>query len=239
MRSREEIIPQNAELLVASNLKAIATSDKLVPSEKEVQNIVAADAKQQTVADILATQNEAFEDVKKTLIAQGLGHLANNLPFAKPTFLEQKKDKTFHFLPYRFDSNFERKFLESVLEDADFERLNLEIFFNGEDNLTEFKIDCYKKQANKQWRKLGGYYPDFLIFQRNADNKIHKALIIETKGEGFAAAFSDKKAFMETEFIPLNNEQFGYNRFDFLYIQDDDATAEQTLNEKLKDFFQS
>ncbi|TAG85724.1 MAG: restriction endonuclease subunit R, partial [Bacteroidetes bacterium] len=105
-------------------------------------------------------------------------------------------------------------------------------------NLTDFKIDCFYKK-NNQWQKLGGYYPDFLIIQRNKQKQIHKVLILETKGEGYARAFTEKKYFMENDFIPLNNQKFGYNKFEFLYIQDDDKGKEQKLNQKIKAFFDS
>ena len=62
---------------------------------------------------------------------------------------------------------------------------------------------------------------------------------IETKGEGFAPAFADKKAFMETEFIRKNNEQFGYKRFEFLYLEDTltaDERRQRTL-EAIGNFF--
>ena len=44
-------------------------------------------------------------------------------------------------------------------------------------------------------------------------------IIIETKGEGFAGKFAERKEFMKT-FIQKNNENFGYPRFNFLYLED-------------------
>jgi hypothetical protein len=126
-----------------------------------------------------------------------------------------------------------------VLQDADFQRLGLEVYFNGEDNLTDFKIECYQRLASQQWRKLGTYFPDFLIIQRENAETIHKVLIVETKGEGFARNFQEKKDFMEREFIPLNNEKFGYPRFDFFYLQDDTPNPYLLLNSRLKSFFES
>lgn len=238
IQTRTEIIHREAELLLVQHLKPIPISDKLVPSVAETQRILAADAQNITVTDILAPTNAQFEVMKQSLIAQGMGAMAESLPFVRPSALEAHKDKTLHFLPYRFDSNFEKRFLENVLQDADFQRLNLEAYFNGEDTLTEFSIDCYKKLANNQWRRVGQYYPDFLLIQRNTEgSKIYKVLIIETKGEGFARNFEEKKLFMETEFLTRNNAEFKYNRFDFLYIQDDDKNALHALNTKIKSFF--
>ena len=42
--------------------------------------------------------------------------------------------------------------------------------------------------------------------------------MLETKGEGFAAKFADRRQFMETEFIRKNNERFGYELFRASYI---------------------
>ena len=48
-----------------------------------------------------------------------------------------------------------------------------------------------------------------------------------------------KKEFMENDFIPQNNKEFGYNRFDFLYLQDDmDENDLITMtSDKIKNFF--
>ena len=65
------------------------------------------------------------------------------------------------------------------------------------------------------------YTPDFLILQRK-DGKIHKIMIAETKGEIYAndLKFKDKKKFLETEFLRQNNAAFGYDRFEYLYLED-------------------
>ena len=125
--------------------------------------------------------------------------------------------QTYHYLPYRFDSPFERDFLKEILPVINGK--NLEVYFNGDDNLTDFRIKCFKR-SGAHWSYLGYYFPDFLLIQRNAQGEIHKIAIIETKGEGFAAKFADKRKFMETEFVQKNNEKFGYKRFEFLYIED-------------------
>ena len=96
---------------------------------------------------------------------------------------------------------------------------DLEVYFNGDDTLTEFKIRCYHHDG-RHWRYIGIYVPDFLIIQRNNEGKVYKAIIVETKGEGFAAKFAERRKFMQTEFLKKNNEKFGYNRFDFLYLED-------------------
>jgi type III restriction enzyme len=65
------------------------------------------------------------------------------------------------------------------------------------------------------------YTPDFLIISRKGKN-IYKAIIVETKGEIYAndPIFKDKKEFMETAFKTKNNTEYGYKRFDYLYLPD-------------------
>ena len=77
------------------------------------------------------------------------------------------------------------------------------------------------------------------MLQRDSEGKIHKVLIIETKGEGYAAKFVPRREFMEKEFLRLNNDKFGYQRFDFLYIEDTQTPDEQTAKtiNKIKQFF--
>lgn len=81
--------------------------------------------------------------------------------------------------------------------------------------------------------------PDFLLLSRKENNEIDKIIIIETKGEGYAAKFAERREFMETEFVRKNNEQFGYKRFNFLYLEDA-LSAEQRRQKTLmaiNDFF--
>ena len=44
---------------------------------------------------------------------------------------------------------------------------------------------------------------------------------------------------MEQEFLRLNNDKFGYQRFDFLYIEDTLTPDEQTVKtiSKIRQFF--
>lgn len=131
-----------------------------------------------------------------------------------------KKDHSFHYLPYRTDSGFEQTFLKEVLSLDEIEDLGLEVYYNGDRAMTEFKIKCYKKNGSK-WSYVGIYTPDFLIIKRK-DGKIHKIIVVETKGEIYAKdpTFKDKKTFMETEFSKQNNTAYEYERFDYLYLED-------------------
>jgi len=100
------------------------------------------------------------------------------------------------------------------------ESLDLEVYYNGDQAMTEFKIKCYKQSGNK-WIYIGFYTPDFIIIQRK-NGQIHKSVIVETKGEIYAndPKFKNKRKFMETEFLKQNNKAFGYERFDYLYLED-------------------
>ncbi len=236
LSERAELIKESVEWLLVQNLKPIEIYERLLPTEKEENHIRTAEMQQKTVSEFFEGGNATLETVRKQLIEQGLEDMANALPFQKPTLFEKNKDKTFHFLPYSFDSKFEMAFLENVLQDRDFQELQLEVYFNGERHITDFKITCYQKNKNS-WQKIGEYCPDFLIIQRNSQTEIHKILIAETKGEGFAENFKSKRNFMETEFLRINNEKFGYNRFDFLYVQDNDPNWVANLNRKIKSFF--
>ena len=131
-----------------------------------------------------------------------------------------RKNHSFHYLPYHTDSSFEQTFLHDVLTFPEIESLGLEVYYNGDRSMTEFKIKCYKRNA-KVWQYVGMYTPDFLILQRE-DGKIQKVIIVETKGEAYAndPKFKDKKDFVQTEFLRLNNSAFGYERFEYLYLED-------------------
>lgn len=130
------------------------------------------------------------------------------------------KDKSFHYLPYKTDSSFELLFLDEVLKLSCVIEKDLEVYYNGDRALTEFKIKCFKI-VNHKWQYIGIYTPDFIIISRK-NNKIHKAIIVETKGKIYAndPTFMDKKLFMQTQFKLKNNEKFGYKRFDYLYLED-------------------
>ena len=128
-----------------------------------------------------------------------------------------ERENTYHYLPYHFDSGLERKYFVKAC--TMLANKNLEIYFNGDDTLTDFKIDCYKRKG-QSWVYIGKYVPDFLMLDRKADGSINRIAIIETKGDGFAAKFADKRNFMDGKFITVNNEKFGYDRFHFLYLED-------------------
>lgn len=227
---KEEIVPCEASPLQIERLVSpvFVQDDKpFFPSQEDVKTIVDWDANAQN--KVLSPEELALiEKMKK------MGY-----PMPEPTDPYPERGQTYHYLPYRFDSGLEREFFkDSVLPILKSYQSQLEIYFNGDDTLTDFKIDCYK-QTGREWRYIGKYVPDFLLLKRNEDGSIHRIIIIETKGEGFAAKFADRRQFMETEFIHKNNDCFGYERFRFLYLEDTLTKEEREKKtiKAIKDFF--
>ena len=227
----EELIPDEASLLHVENFtdEIITSTPKIfTPDADMVEKIIADDKgklslteKQKKAIETLESigYNEQAEAIKK----QGASHpMKNNL---------------FHYLPYKTDSDFEIKFLEEILTFDVVKKLNLEVYYNGDKALTEFKIKCYKSSSGKL-QYVGMYTPDFLIIQRK-DGKIYKLIIVETKGSGYAAAFEDKRQFMQTLFLQKNNEKFGYDRFAYLYLEDSISEKDRIFKtiDTIKDFF--
>ena len=133
------------------------------------------------------------------------------------------KDYSYHYLPYKTDSGFERDFFKRAIATAELKAKHLEVYYNGDAPFTEFRIRCYRKIGGIQ-QSVGQYTPDFLIVQRDkARKKIVKCLIVETKGELYAndPAFKSRKAFMQTTFLAQNNGGEGFPEYDYLYLQED------------------
>jgi len=227
--SREELIGETKNLLNKENFTdSIKTDDvnKYYPTKQIVDKLILADNRN-------SPYTEQQEYQYKILIENGMEDLARE-KFALPLEIENR-NKTFHYVPYNFSqSEFEETTFKDMLKLTSFKNNNLEIYYNGDRGLTEFKIKCYKKNASA-WYYIGMYTPDFLILQRK-DNKIYKALIIETKGSGYAndTNFNDKKEFVKTKFLEINK-----NRFDFFYIQDNENQNEalERLNNTIIDLF--
>lgn len=222
---KEDVIPETAELLQIKNFQTtiqVNDTSKYFPNQEQVLKIVDADkgkkllkAEIQTTIDTL----KALGNQEQTIQA-----LLDNPDSYKPAD-NNINNKIYHYLPYKFDSSFEINYFSKSLQAIICDK-QLEFYFNGDDNLTDFKIRCYKKKG-KTWRPLGNYTPDFLVISRDEHGAIKQILIIETKGEGFATKFAERRRFMEEEFVKLNNERFGYNRFSFLYIEDTMTPPEQ------------
>ncbi len=210
----EELIPEEASLLNIANFTPVVNADKpktYYPAQKDVENIIKADSGKLKLS---------AADQKMLELAESAGYTEIINQIKSKALAHPRKDQSFHYLPYHTDSDFEQTFLKEVLTLAEVESLGLEVYYNGDRALTEFKIKCYKRSGNK-WIYIGMYTPDFLILQRR-EGKIYKAIIVETKGEIYAndPKFKEKRGFMETEFVRQNNAQFGYDRFEYLYLED-------------------
>ena len=231
--TREELIPETANLLNIANFTSTVQTDKpqdYYPDAKTVENIILDDKGKLKVDPKLAMTIQYLEESGNASMAETLRKQNSSHP---------QKDRSFHYLPYRTDSTFEQTFLTEVLGLNDVVSLGLEVYYNGDRAMTEFKIKCYKNTSGK-WSYVGLYTPDFLIIKRQ-DGKIHKAIIVETKGDIYKndPAFKDKRTFMETEFAKKNNEAFGYQRFDYLYLEDTLSEKDRIIktHSKILDFF--
>ena len=216
---QQELIDTDASLLhinadtIFSPIEVLKSKvSDYIPEKDKVENIVKEDR-----GEVLV--DEKTQTIIDGLIAMGQTEMAEQLR-AKFTS-EPNKDRSYHYLPYHVDSDFESVFLNEVLTQQCIHEHDLEVYYNGDGQFTEFRIDCFKKNAHNQWKFIGRYTPDFLIVKRK-DDKIHKALIVETKGALYAQdeAFKDRRAFVEGQFLKQNEEKFGYKRFDYLYLED-------------------
>ena len=232
-RTTEEVIPQEASLLKIENFTSKLYTEKpadYFPAQEQVEKIVLADQGKMIMPDKVKETIKLLEDLGNTAMVETLKQ-----QYTAPEY----KDRTYHYLPYHTDSGFEQTFLREVLTFPQLEQLGLEVYYNGDRALTEFKIKCYKNSGSR-WQYIGMYTPDFLILQRK-DGKIHKAIIVETKGEIYAndPTFKDKRRFMETEFLRQNNKAFGYTRFEYLYLEDTMPEHDRIakVQEKINEFF--
>ena len=244
LKTESEVISENANLLLVDKLGAVEKNDKLYPEQDDVDKILAADKSGESLEVDLNKAKQDYDKAKKLLDDQGMGHMFPSFDKYKKKYdhslAVRSKDKTFHYLLYNFvQSGFEKDILQTTLQLDCFKSNGLEVYYNGERGLTEFVINCFAKNG-KTWKNIGRYTPDFLIIKRE-NKKIHKVLLVETKGDGFKndPAFLQKKNFVKTEFLQQNNDKFGYQRFDFLYMEDgtDIANNIETISNKIEGFF--
>lgn len=222
--TKEELVPEEASLLKVNALKSPIEDNKTAiyaPSQEKVAEIVSQDSKPvETIS----------EEIRKYLIEHGL---------PLPDVEKSVNDRTYQYLPYHLDSKLEEDYLYSVINHIK-SVPGVEFYFNGDDTLTDFRIRCYTKRG-RAWKLDGYYYPDFIMLTRNSDNTINKIVIVETKGEGFAGKFIPRRQFMDDVFIKLNNDKFGRERFQFLYIEDaldKEVRLQKTIN-KINSFLLS
>lgn len=247
LRTSFEVIPDKAELLLVDKLGPVDFNDKLYPNKADTRRVLQLDKNPEPTTEeerqkARQKAQQAIEALKEqgmdtSQIERELEELSD-----QPSVAVAQRDKSFHYLPYNFArSGFELELLRKALSLGNFQDSALEIYYNGEQGLTGFVIQCFQKNGTS-WRNIGRYTTDFLIIQRDPDKKaIKKALMVETKGEGYAhdPNFKARKSFVESAFLEQNKKQFGYDKFDFLYLQDTDGIDKniKKLNGKITKFF--
>jgi len=233
-KTRSECIPETASLLNIANFSPV------VRARNTADYFPAQDVVDRIILDDKGRLKPDKNTLKIMQLAEQAGQKQALEMLRGQTVSHPQKNRSFHYLPYRTDSGFEQTFLREVLPLPEVERFGLEVYYNGDRAMTEFKIKCYKA-AGLGWSYIGKYTPDFLIIQRK-DGKIHKALIVETKGKIYAndPTFKDKRAFVESEFLRQNNTAFGYERFEYLYFEDTMPERERIVrtHDKICEFFE-
>jgi len=232
--TKEELIAEKSSLLNIANFKTEIFTERpqeYYPDYVIVDNIIKEDSGKLKMDAKTQKLMELAQETGNVMIVESLKKQYSSHPY---------KDRCFHYLPYRMDSSFEQIYLREMLSLDDIEKYGLEVYYNGDRAMTEFKIKCYKSVSGK-WRYIGVYTPDFLIIQRK-DNTIHKVVIIETKGEIYAndPQFKEKKVFMEEYFTGMNNKKYGYERFEYLYLEDTLSDNERVLmtHQAISNFFE-
>lgn len=233
----EEVVPDEASLLAIDHFKptfSVNNTKNVFPSPDVVNEIIDWD-EHPDKGDIPVEVKNAILQLRN----MGMNEQADLIERTTKREEDPHPERlhTYHYLPYRFDSGLEVNYFSECLITA-LKNTALEYYFNGDDNLTEFKVRCYKKSGN-HWIYDGVYVPDFLVLSRDDNGYIDRICIIETKGEGYAAKFSDRLKFMKETFIPKNEEKFGYKRFEFLYLPDTDSHEQRVIKTKqmIKEFF--
>lgn len=247
LQTREEVLRQEASLLLVNRLKEIPLHDRLWPDQEKCRAILQADtqpAPKPADPAVLELKKRELEKIAADLgnpdLAASMIRQMLEAEKVRAGSLETK-ERTLHYLPYDFSqSAFERDFIERALTLDAVKKAGLEIYYNGERHLTGFRIDCYAR-SGRAWRRVGFYTPDFLVVRRDPAGAIRQALILETKGGVYAAepSFVARRNFMENDFVRLNNDKFNYRRFDFLVLRDDTPLTRNlaALAERINAFF--
>lgn len=249
-QARQAIAALDSELDNQTAETSPSHSPSALPADAELQ------AAWQKACDAMPEAFRKFAPSFEQFKREHANEVSDGLPV-------QHRMNSFHYSPYNFGgsgaSNFEMRTLQMLFKLPAFQDLNLEIYYNGERGLSEFVIQCYKQTAlvngKAHWKNIGKYTTDFLIVQREATadkasskvrsqaQKLKRVLLLETKGKAWAndADFKDKKHFVETEFLRINAQKFGFPQFDFLYLQDDASEVQQvsSIERKLQTFFSS
>ena len=246
LSTTEEPVPETARLLRVERLSSPLDVPKekaerdFVPGQTECLQIVAADKVGVVASDAIAKIERQLAAAEAEGDPEDVAHY--RAKFAKAKAGRGVKDRTYHYLPYRTDSSFEREFLAEALHRAELAERNLEIYYNGDAPLTEFRIRCYRRLPASQggaWTSVGEYTPDFLVLHRDKpSNAIDACLVVETKGALYAhdPAFQHRRDFASGEFLRLNASRPGIPRFQYLYLEET-ADWQHQLVDTVKEFF--
>ena len=246
LSTTEEPVPETARLLRVERLSSPLDVPKekaerdFVPGQTECLQIVAADKVGVVASDAIAKIERQLAAAEAEGDPEDVAHYRAKLAKAKAG--RGVKDRTYHYLPYRTDSSFEREFLAEALHRAELAERNLEIYYNGDAPLTEFRIRCYRRLPASQggaWTSVGEYTPDFLVLHRDKpSNAIDACLVVETKGALYAhdPAFQHRRDFASGEFLRLNASRPGIPRFQYLYLEET-ADWQHQLVDTVKEFF--
>ena len=133
------MIPEEAELLNIANFTPEVYTENpkdYYPEQKVVENIVLDDKGK------LKTDPKMEETIR---YLEGNGNAAMAAALRAQNVSHKNKDRSFHYLPYHTDSGFEQTFLKEVLSFDEIGQLGLEVYYNGDRAMTEFKIKCISK----------------------------------------------------------------------------------------------
>ena len=227
---RLRTVSHEEEIHVRASLISVPVADLERPREYAPHAIFYPDTRQ--VNEILQADDN---DAKVLQVIKQQPELRDALmPTIGKTCAERMR--SYHYLPYHFDSQLEKRYFAEKLLDLAKEH-QLEAYFNGDDTLTGFRLECFKQLDSGNWTRINSYVPDFLLMRRDAQGQAERVLIIETKGAIYADSFRDRRHFMENKFLSMNRDHF-----DFLYLEDVDDKLDveafelQTLK-RIKEFF--
>lgn len=227
IQCEEELIPRSASLM---NLEALQrpyfpSENRITfPDEQIVDGIIAADKGIQIHPEI--------QNAINSLRSMGNHVAADALESQYNYSGDPRNNRTYQYIPYSFDSGLEKHYYDNILRGLLETFTDIEIYFNGDEAMTNFYIECYDK-SNGYWKRIGNYFPDFLILKRNVEtNQICKVILVETKGTPFEASFLPKKQFME-KFLAINNASES-TQFEFLYVPESFDEDKQYIETRQK-----
>src|SRR5690554_5862344 len=106
LQTDTEIIPKQAELLIAERLTEVERNPRLYPNEADTTKILELDKSNAEVNIDTAEIEKAYQLVKNTLEQQGLGNMVPSFESFKAdkdySLPVKSKNQTFHYLPYNF-----------------------------------------------------------------------------------------------------------------------------------------